>query len=142
MEVGQEYRSDVIDAAFGRMLAFSGRDFDTPGWPAKNLHTDQQKAEEAGFPGPIASAIQAEAHAIRLLESVVGDAWFAGGVLNLKIVKPLFAGDTYVVRAVVRSKEERDKGTRYVFEIFAEKGNGEMAASGTAEVTMPAMARS
>ena len=136
MHVGQEYRSDAIEVTFARMLAFSGRDFDTPGWPAKNLHTDQQKAEEAGFPGPIASAIQAEAHAIRLLESVVGDAWFTSGVLNLKIVKPLFAGDTYVVRAVVRSKEEQAKGTRYVFEIFAEKENGETAASGAAEVTL------
>lgn len=119
-----------------RMLAFSGRDFDTPNWPAKNLHTDQQKAEEAGFPAPIASSIQAEAHTIRLLESVVGDAWFASGVLELKIVKPLFAGDSYVVRASVKDKQAHEKGTQYVFEVVAEKSDGGIAASGTAHVTM------
>ena len=118
-----------------RMLAFSGRDFDTPNWPAKNLHTDDGKAQEAGFPAAIASSIQAEAHAIRLLESVVGDAWFSSGVLEMKIVKPLFAGDSYVVRAAVRSKEAEQRGARYTFDLIAEKPNGEVVASGSATVT-------
>jgi acyl dehydratase len=137
IEPGQEYRTPPIDVSMARMLAFSGGPIDTPGWPIKNLHTDAAKAAEAGFQAPIASSIQAEAQAVSLLDSLFGEAWFTTGVLDLKIVKPLFPGDVFALRIIVRDRQVEGHGFRYELDVIGERTDGAVVVSGTAQVSMP-----
>ena len=55
MEEGQEFEGPLQTLTLERMLAFSGGPITTPDWPAKNLHTNFEKAKEAGLSAPIAS---------------------------------------------------------------------------------------
>jgi len=71
-EVGAEFAGPQHTFEPVRMLTFSGGPIDAPGWPAKNLHTDVEKATEAGLPAPIASGIQYEGHLVELLVQLFG----------------------------------------------------------------------
>ena len=58
-----------------RTLAFSGGPLDAPNWPSANLHTDTEKAAEAGLAAPIASGLQYQSDLVRFLMDLLGDDW-------------------------------------------------------------------
>ena len=128
LQVGQEISDRPYVISLERMLAFSGGPLATPGWPARNLHTDADKAAEAGLDAPIASGIQYEGHLIKLLLGIFGDAWFREGTLTVKYVRPVRAGDTVRSRVKVTALE----GGVCTMEIHCEKADGEPALVGTA----------
>ncbi len=134
---GDVFESGTIPVSFAKMLAFSGGPFDTPGWPLRNIHTDYEKAREAGIPVPIASGIQAESHLVRLLEGAFGDAWFRTGMLDVKHVRPLAAGDAFALKARVAERRQLGEGTtRYVLEVSGARPDGTLVLTGTAEVSV------
>ena len=94
LEIGQEIHGRPYTLTLERLLAFSGGPLSASDWPARNLHTDGEMAAEAGFDAPIASGIQYEGHALRLLLEVFGEAWSRHGTLRTKYVRPVPVGDT------------------------------------------------
>ena len=57
-EIGTTFTGHACDLSLDRILAFSGGFLSEPNWPHKNLHTDLDKAREAGLPDLIASGNQ------------------------------------------------------------------------------------
>ena len=114
------------------MLAFSGGPIDTPEWPAKNLHTDLEKAAEAGLSAPIASGIQYEGHLVELLLRLFGDAWLREGVLQVKYPRTVAAGDAVqpMARVTARSAEGDKVGVE--LEVWCQRTNEEKVLVGTA----------
>jgi acyl dehydratase len=134
---GQEFRGRTRELSMGRMLAFSGGPFAAAGWPAKNLHTDQAKAVEAGLSAPIASGIQCEADIIRLLTELFGDEWFRSGVLHVKYPRVVFAGTSLSARAHVTATRAADAGAIVELEVSCETAEGEKVVVGTASCRQP-----
>ena len=131
-EIGAKFVGPERALALVRMLAFSGGSIDTPAWPARNLHTDADKAAEAGLDAPIASGIQYEGHLVELLIQIFGDAWFREGELQAKYPRTVAAGD--VVRPVARVTARSDDGDRIHFdvEVWCQRADDEKVLVGTA----------
>src|ERR1043166_2356877 len=115
---GQEFNGALRELSTGRILAFSGGPFATPGWPAKNLHTDRAKAAEAKLDAPIASGIQCEGDIVRLLIELFGEAWFRHGKLHVKYPRPVFAGASVQSRARVRSRRVDGAATTIELDVW------------------------
>lgn len=133
LEVDQEIHGRPYALTRERLLAFSGGPLSAADWPARNLHTDGEKAAEAGFDAPIASGIQYEGHAIKLLLEVFGDAWSRHGTLRTKYVRPVPVGDTVRTLLTVTAIEDGICTMR----VLCEKANGDPALVGIATCPMP-----
>ena len=91
--VGAEFSGPVRHLTLERVLAFSGGPFAQPHWPDRNLHTDAEKAREAGLAGIIVSGTQFEGHLVDLLVELFGEAWFTAGTIEIKIPISLMLGE-------------------------------------------------
>lgn len=128
LEIGQEIHGRPYTLSLERLLAFSGGPLSASDWPARNLHTDREKAAEAGFDAPIASGIQYEGHALRLLLEVFGEAWSRYGILTARYVRPVPVGDTVRTRLTVAKIADG----RCTMDVRCVKADGEPALIGTA----------
>lgn len=115
-----------------RILAFSGGLFDEPNWPSVNLHTNTERARQAGLPDIIASGTQSEGMLIGFLISVCGQVWHRAGHLELKFVKPIMVGDSVTPKVRLLEKASENDGVRVVFEAWCETGKGEVPITGQA----------
>ena len=77
-----------------RILALSGGPLDKPGWPDRNLHTDDAAAQAAGLAEMVVSGTQWEGHMAGFLVETMGVAWFNGGQMNVKIPRSVKVGET------------------------------------------------
>ena len=133
LEIGQEIHGRPYTLTLERLLAFSGGPLSASGWPARNLHTDEEKAAEAGFDAPIASGIQYEGHALRLLREVFGEAWSRHGILRARYVRPVPAGDTVRTWLTVAGIADG----RCTMDVRCVNADGEPALVGTATCPIP-----
>lgn len=124
-----------------RVLALSGGPLDKPGWPDRNLHTDQAAAAAAGLDGLVVSGTQWEGHLAGFLVEVFGLAWFEGGEFNVKIPRSVRLGDTLRPMLRCESMQLGPEGTRYELAVWCENGAGEPVLAGTASCTVPAAAK-
>ena len=90
-KVGDVLAGNALSLSLARVLAFSGGAFDEPGWPQRNLHTNLDKAREAGLDRIIASGTQSEGLLIALLLEVFGDDWHRTGKLEVRFMKPVLS---------------------------------------------------
>lgn len=121
-----------------RVLAFSAGVPGEPGWPHRNLHTDEAKAREAGLPAIIASGTQSEGLLVELLIELFGDAWHHSGEVALKLPRSVLVGDTVQAKATVREIREADGGPVCELDVRCETQTGEAVLIGTASCRMPA----
>jgi hypothetical protein len=128
--VGACLRGRSLKLTLARVLAFSGGNLDEPEWPQRNLHTDASKAREAGLPGIIASGTQFEGLLLSHLIDWVGDAWYAGGTLDAKIIKSVYINDS--ITPVARVTAIDDEAIE--FDVWCENQQGEKALIGYARV--------
>jgi len=136
-EVGAEFAGPQHTFEPVRMLTFSGGPIDAPGWPAKNLHTDVEKATEAGLPAPIASGIQYEGHLVELLVQLFGDAWFREGVLQAKYPRTVVAGDTVQPMARVTGRSAEAGRVAFDLEVWCQRAGDEKVLVGSARCAVP-----
>lgn len=130
LRVGACLRGRGLKFTLARVLAFSGGRLDEPGWPQRNLHTDADKAREAGLPGIIASGTQFEGLLLSHLIGRVGDAWYAGGTIDAKITKSVYIGDVVTPVIQVTSID----GKEIAFDVWCENQRGEKTLVGQARV--------
>jgi acyl dehydratase len=124
------------------VLAFSGGPIDVPGWPERNLHTDDAKAREAGLAQIIASGTQSEGLLIGFLIEIFGDDWYRGGELDVRFVKPVRAGDTVLPCVRCTASEEVEGALRLELECWCEVGDGTRVVDGSARCMVSGATRS
>lgn len=118
--------------SLARILAFSGGLFDEANWPDVNLHTNAERARQAGLPDIIASGTQSEGMLIGFLISVCGQVWHRSGRLELKFVKPIMVGETVTPKVRLLESISESGGVRLNFEAWCETGKGEVPITGNA----------
>ena len=103
----------------------------------KNIHTDHDAAQRAGFRAPIAGGEHTYALIAELLLQKFGDNFQRGGRLEVSFVRPVHFGDT--VTCCARIVSHGRSGIE--LEVWAENGEGEKVAAGTARVAGEKSAR-
>jgi len=130
-----------LTMSLNRVLAFSGGPFDEPGWPQRNLHTDADKAREAGLDGIIASGTQSEGLLLGFLLDLFGASWYDGGELDVRFLKPVRVNDAVRPAVRLRSRERIDARLRLALDCRCETASGERVIEGSVLVTLASEAR-
>jgi len=103
------------------------------GWPASNLHTDLDFARACGLPDKVAaSATQYHGYAVQLMADLFGTGWLSHGVMDVRFIAIVDAGDTLVSSAEVRSKDVEKDITRFTLDVSCENQRGEKVLVGWA----------
>ena len=131
-EVGTTFEGRVRDLSLDRILAFSGGFLSEPNWPHKNLHTDVDKAREAGLPDMIASGNQSVGILVALLMRLFGETWLHHGTLDMKIVSSVYVGDTVQARATLKERRDGKEAVEFVLDAWCENQHGATVVVGTA----------
>ena len=133
---GDQFEGGRRTLSLARMLAFSGGLLDVPGWPDANLHTDADKAREAGLESIIASGTQSEGILMALLVSLFGPNWHRSGALDAKITGSVVVDDTIQAKAQLISRNSTSTGEQFVLDVWCENGVGQKIIVGQAQGTL------
>jgi len=135
---GAPIRGRALKCSMARTLAFSGGPLDEPGWPQRNLHTDIDKALEAGLPGIIVSGTQFEGLLLSHLVGLFGEHWYRNGRLEAKFVKSVLVDETVAPLATVCDIQLAGRQAEFRLDVACENQDGEKALVGQAQVSVPA----
>ena len=136
-EIGRVFPGPRYHLSIERVLAFSGGPFSMPNWPNRNLHTDLEKAQEAGLSGIIVSATQFEGYLVDLLVELFGDSWFTTGTIETRIPKSLMLGDFVQPKAVLREVSDDGETRSFTMNVSCENQLGEQVLIGMASCRLP-----
>ena len=100
------------------------------------IHYDPEFAKKAGLPAPIATGVMSSAFLSEMLTRAFGVEWIRGGAMDVKFIRPIYAGDTVTARGRITSKTETSTGRRIVLDIWCETQRGEAVTVGTASVVV------
>lgn len=137
VDIGANFEGRVRDLSLDRILALSGGLFSEPGWPHENLHTDIDKAHEAGLPDLIASGNQSVGILVTLLMRLFGPAWLSNGKLDVKITNSVYVGDTVQAKATLKGRGQKDNVVEFVLDAWCENQHGAAVVAGTAICGLP-----
>lgn len=137
-EVGTVFAGPRHHLSIERVLAFSGGPFSRPNWPDRNLHTDLEKAQEAGLSCIIVSATQFEGYLVDLLVDLFGDdPWFTTGTIETRIPKSLMLDDFVQPKAVLRAVDDDGEARTFTMGVSCENQRGEQVLVGMASCRLP-----
>jgi 3-hydroxybutyryl-CoA dehydratase len=100
------------------------------------LHYDREFARNAGLPAPIATGVMSSALLSAMLTEAFGVEWIRGGSIDVKFIRPIYAGDTVTARGRVAGKTETSTGVRIALDIWCETQRGDLVTVGTASVVV------
>jgi acyl dehydratase len=100
------------------------------------IHYDSEFAKKAGLPAPIATGVMSSAFLSEMLTKAFGVEWIRGGAMDVKFIRPIYAGDTVTARGRITSKTETSTGRRIALDIWCETQRGEAVTVGTASVVV------
>jgi acyl dehydratase len=100
------------------------------------LHHDPAFARNAGLPAPIATGVMSSAFVSEMLTKAFGIDWMRGGSIDVKFIRPIYAGDTVTAHGRVTGKSETSTGVRIALDIWCETQRGEPVTVGTARVVV------
>lgn len=110
--------------------ALNGRD-------TKNIHTDAEKARQAGLPGPVAHGRHPVAFFSEAMLRALGEAWLHSGRLEVTLTRLIFPGDTLTLRARVVTVVPEGEGERVEFEMMLVNQKGDTVQSARASAWQP-----
>lgn len=90
----------------------------------RSIHTDPDWARAKGFRAPLAQGMMSTAYVSQMMVALLGEGFVRGGRMAVKFVKPVYAGDTLIVRGRVRAKRPEEGRTRVEVEVWAENQDG------------------
>lgn len=105
-------------------MAFSG--------PARNYHTDRQKAIELGFPDIVVQGMLSACLISEMMTRRFGLGFLSGGKMDLRLVNVLWGNDTTGPRGLVVERRAEGKRTRAEAEVWCEKSDGTKTIVGSA----------
>jgi 3-hydroxybutyryl-CoA dehydratase len=100
------------------------------------IHYDPEFARNAGLPAPIATGVMSSALLSEMLTKAFGVEWIRGGWMDVKFIRPIYAGDTVTARGRITGKTETSTGVRIALDIWCETQRGEPVTVGTASVVV------
>lgn len=100
------------------------------------IHYDPEFAKKAGLPAPIATGVMSSAFLSEMLTIAFGVDWVRGGSMDVKFIRPIYAGDTVTGRGRLTGKSETSTGVRLALDIWCETQRGEPVTVGTASVVV------
>ena len=121
-----------------RALALSGGPFDKTGWPDKNLHTDADAAAATGLSEVVVSGTQWEGYLVGLLVETMGQAWFEGGRLDVKIPRSVRIGEAVQPKLRLDAVVPHQDSSLAELSVWCENAEGQLVLVGTASCLMPA----
>jgi acyl dehydratase len=100
------------------------------------IHYDTDFARRVGLQAPIATGVMSSAYLSEMLTRSFGIEWLRSGTLDVKFIRPIYAGDTVTARGRVTAKTATSTGIRVFLDIWCETQRGEPVTVGTASVVM------
>jgi acyl dehydratase len=100
------------------------------------IHYDAAFAETAGLSAPIATGVMSSAFLSEMLTKAFGIEWIRSGSIDVRFIRPIYAGDTVTARGRITGKHETSSGVRIGLEIWCDTQRGEAATIGTAHVVV------
>jgi acyl dehydratase len=100
------------------------------------IHYDPEFARQAGLPAPIATGVMSSAFLSEMLTTAFGVEWIRGGSMDVKFIRPIYAGDTVTARGRITGKRETSTGVCIALDIWCETQRGESVTVGTASVVV------
>jgi len=100
------------------------------------IHYDPAFAQSVGLPAPIATGVMSSAFLSEMLTTAFGVDWLRSGSMDVKFIRPIYAGDTVTARGRVIGKSATSTGRRIALEIWCETQRGEPVTVGTADVVV------
>ncbi len=100
------------------------------------IHYDAAFAKNAGLPAPIATGVMASAFLSEMLTKAFGVEWIRGGVMDVKFIRPIYAGDTVTARGRIAARSAMSTGVCIALDIWCETQRGEAVTVGTASVVV------
>jgi acyl dehydratase len=100
------------------------------------IHYDPEFARQAGLSAPIATGVMSSAFLSEMLTIAFGVEWIRGGSMDVKFIRPIYAGDTVTARGRLTSKTATSTGVRIALDIWCETQRGEPVTVGTASVVV------
>lgn len=105
-------------------MAFSG--------PARNYHTNREKAVELGFPDIVVQGMLSVCLIAEMMTRRFGLGFLCGGRLNLALVNVLWGNDTTGPRGLIIERRPEGARTRAELQVWCEKSSGVKTVVGTA----------
>ena len=90
----------------------------------------------AGLQAPIATGVMSSAFLSEMLTKAFGIDWIRSGSIDVKFIRPIYAGDTLTMRGRITGKSETSTGVRIALDIWCETQRGEPVTVGTATVVV------
>ena len=100
------------------------------------IHYDREFARSVGLEAPIATGVMSSAYLSEMLTRAFGIEWLRSGAIDVKFIRPIYAGDTVTARGRVTAKTETSTGSRVFLDIWCETQRGEPVTVGTASVVL------
>ena len=129
LAIGQELEPTVKQMTLERM----SRPLMAGGNP---IHHDPVFAKNAGLPAPIATGVMSSAFLSEMLTKAFGIEWIRSGAIDVKFIRPIYAGDTVTARGRITGKSETSTGVRIALDIWCETQRGDPVTVGTASVVV------
>jgi acyl dehydratase len=89
------------------------------------IHYDTEFARRAGLPAPIATGVMSSAFLSEMLTRAFGVEWIRGGAIDVKFIRPIYAGDTVTAHGRITHKTETSTGVRIVLDLWCETQRGD-----------------
>lgn len=105
----------------------------------ENIHNNPELAKQRlGTSFPIASGRMSVTFASESLRKFFGPQVFNHtGTVNLKFLRPVKDGDTITVHGAVNNRQQVEKGTLVIVDIYCENQNGDKTAVGQGSAIIP-----
>ena len=100
------------------------------------IHHDPAFAENAGFQAPIATGVMSSAFLSEMLTKAFGIDWIRSDSIDVKFIRPIYAGDTLTMRGRITGKSETSTGVRIALDIWCETQLGKPVTVGTGRVVV------
>ena len=107
-------------------------EFEGPG-EAGGAHTNPDRALAAGYPGPLAQGALSFGLLSCLMRERFGDDFMVGGTIDIRLTKPVWAGDTLMAHGAILELVANTASCR----LWAENQKGETVAVGVATSRIP-----
>jgi acyl dehydratase len=106
------------------------------GRETKNIHTDVEKAQLAGLPGPVAHGRHVLAFVSEAMMQSFGAAWLRTGRLDVNLTALVFPGDRLTVNATVIDVVRLDGGERVDVELIVVNQTGKTVQAARASAVV------
>jgi acyl dehydratase len=106
--------------------------FSRVGRHVRSIHTDLEVAKRAGLKDTLAQGMMEFVHGTELLTRFFGAAWFTSGWQKMKFLRPVYAGESLVIRGAVTGERREADATHVELDVWVENAAKEMTAAGWA----------